>query len=87
MEGSIEPLELRIALTEEIVRELLWQALQPEALVITKALNDAIAQQRDLRGISLAGYALSGISITVDAGVMHAELAYTPTSTKAGADA
>lgn len=76
----MDTIELRIGLTEEIIRELLWQALEPEALVITKALNDAIAQQQDLRGISLEGYTLSGVSITVEAGTMHAELAYTPTS-------
>lgn len=75
----MDTIELRIALTEEIVRELLWQALEPQALVITKALNDAIAQQQERRGISLDGYALSGVSITVDAGIMHAEISYMPT--------
>ena len=75
----MDTIELRIALSEEIVRELLWQVLQPEALVITKALNDAITQQQTLRGISLEGYALSGISVTAEAGIVHAELAYTPT--------
>jgi hypothetical protein len=74
----MDTIELRLALTEEIVRELLWQALAPESLVITGALNDAIAQQQALRGISLDGYVLSGVSITVEAGTMHAELAYTP---------
>jgi hypothetical protein len=83
----MDTIELRIALTEEIVRELLWQALEPEALVITKALNDAIAQQQDMRGISLDGYTLSGVSITVEAGIMHAELAYTPTRAEAGSRA
>jgi hypothetical protein len=83
----MDTIELRIALTEEIVRELLWQALEPKALVITKALNDAIAQQQDMRGISLDGYTLSGVSITVEAGIMHAELAYTPTRAEAGSRA
>jgi hypothetical protein len=81
----MDTIELRIALTEEIVRELLWQALVPEALVITKALNDAIAQQQDLRGFSLDGYALSGISITVEAGAMYAELTYSLAQAEAGA--
>jgi hypothetical protein len=84
MEQSMDTIELRIALTEEIVRELLWQVLKPEALVITKALNDAIAQQQDRRGISLDGYTLSGVSITVEANTMHAELSYTPTRAKVG---
>jgi hypothetical protein len=73
----MDTLELRIMMTEEIVRELLWLALAPEALVITGALNDAIAQQQAMRGISLDGYTLSGISVTVEAGTMHAELSYT----------
>jgi hypothetical protein len=85
-EQTMDTIELRIALTEEMVRELLWQVLVPEALVITQALNDAIAQQLDLRGISLEGYTLSGISVTVDAGVMHAELAYSPTQVAGDAD-
>jgi hypothetical protein len=83
----METIELRITLTEEIVRELLWQALEPEALIITKALNDEIAQQQDMRGISLDGYVLSGISITVEAGIMHAELAYTLAQAEAGSGA
>jgi hypothetical protein len=71
-----DTIELRIALTEELVRELLWHALAPGALVFTNALNDAIAQQQAIRGISLDGYALSGISVTVEPGAMHAELSY-----------
>jgi hypothetical protein len=83
----MDTIELRIALTEEILRELLWEALVPEALVITKALNDAIAQQEELRGISLGGYTLSGVSITVEAGTVYSELAYSLTQAEAGADA
>ena len=82
----MDTIELRIALTEEILRELLWEALVPEALVITKALNDAIAQQEELRGISLGGYTLSGVSITVEAGTVYAELAYSLAQAEAGAD-
>jgi hypothetical protein len=78
----MDTIELRIALSEEIVRALLWQALAPEALVINGALNDAMRRQQDLRGISLDGYMLSGVSVTVDAGTMHAELAYSPTQAK-----
>lgn len=74
-----DTIELRIALTEEILTELLWHALTPDALVFTSALNDAIAQQQTIRGISLDGYTLSGISVTVEPGAMHAELSYTAT--------
>jgi hypothetical protein len=81
----MDTLELRIAMTEEIMRELLWHALAPEALVITNALNDAIAEQQAIRGITLDGYTLSGISVTVEAGTMHAELSYTPAEAQARA--
>jgi hypothetical protein len=81
----MDTIELRITLSEEIIRDLLWQTLAPEALVINGALNDAITQQQDLHGISLDGYTLSGVSITVVAGTMHAELAYSPTQAKARA--
>jgi hypothetical protein len=77
MEQQTDTVELRIALAEQIVRDLLWQALAPEALVITNALSEAIAKQQDMLGVSLDGYQLSGISITVEAGTMYAELTYT----------
>jgi hypothetical protein len=77
MELPRDTIELRIALTEAILVELLWRSLTPDALVFTSALNDAIAQQQAIRGVSLDGYVLSGISVTVEPGTMHAELAYT----------
>lgn len=77
MELPRDTIELRIALSEEMMIELLWHALAPDALVFTSALNDAIAQQQAMRGVSLDGYALSGISVTVEPGAMHTELAYT----------
>jgi hypothetical protein len=73
-------IELRIAVTEEMIRELLWHALTPEAVVMQQTLNDAIAQQQALREISLEGYELTGISVTVEDAGIHAELTYTATS-------
>jgi hypothetical protein len=73
----MDTVELRIAMTEELVRELLWHALAPGALVMTGALNKALKQQQAMRGVALDGYTLSGISVAVEAGVMHAELSYT----------
>jgi hypothetical protein len=78
MERSHDAIELRFALSEEMVRELLWHALAPEATVITRALNDAIRQQADLRGITLDEYDLAGVTVTGEAGVMHAELTFVP---------
>ena len=74
----MDTIELRIEMTEELVRELLWQALAPEAIVMTSTLSDAIAQQQAIRGVSLDGYQLAGISVTVEESGMHAELAYIP---------
>lgn len=73
----MDTIELRIGLTEELVRELLWHTLAPEGIVMTGALSDAIAQQETLRDISLDQYQLSGISVTSESGTMHAELSYT----------
>jgi len=73
----MDMIELRIDLTEELVRELLWLALAPEGIVMTSALSDAIAKQAALRDIALDQYRLTGISVTVEAGQMYAELSYT----------
>lgn len=83
----MDTIELRIALTEQLIRELLWRTLAPEGLVITSALNDAIAQQQALREISLDGYQLTGISVTVEGGRMHAELSYMPSNREVGTPA
>jgi hypothetical protein len=76
--SQLDTIELRIEMTEELVRELLWQALAPDAIVMTGTLGDAIAQQQAIRGVSLDGYQLAGISVTVEEGRMYAELAYMP---------
>ena len=76
----MDSIELRITVTEEMLRELLWHALAPEALVMTASLSDAITQQQGLRNISLDGYRLTGISVTVEDTAIHAELAYTATA-------
>jgi hypothetical protein len=82
----MDTIELRIGLTEELVRELLWRALVPEGIVMTSTLSAAIAKQEALRDISLEKYQLSGVSVTVDPSGMHAELSYTP-HTNSGARA
>ena len=74
----MDTIELRIDLTKELVRELLWHTLAPAGIVMTSALSDAIAQQEALRDISLDEYQLSGISVISELGTMHAELSYTP---------
>ena len=71
----MDTIELRINLTEELVRELLWRALAPEGIVMTSTLSGAIAQQEALRDVTLDGYQLAGISVTVENGGMHVRLA------------
>jgi hypothetical protein len=68
--------ELRLALTEEIARELLWRALAPESTSMFGALNEAIAQQAELLGVSTDGYQVSGVSVTNDPDGMYAEISY-----------
>jgi hypothetical protein len=83
----MNPLELRIEVTEEMARELLWRALAPEAIIMTNTLSEAIAKQQAIREVSLEGHQLTGISITIENGVMYAELAYTPVPKEASARA
>jgi hypothetical protein len=83
----MNPLELRIEVTEEMARELLWHALAPEAIIMTNTLSEAVAKQQELREISFEGYQLTGISVTVENGVMYAELAYAPVPKEASAGA
>jgi hypothetical protein len=71
-------IELRIVVTEEMIQELLWHALTPEAVVMLATLYDAIAQQQAQQGISLEDYQLTGISTTFEDGGVYAELSYTP---------
>jgi hypothetical protein len=49
----MDTIELRIDLTEELVRELLWRALAPEGIVMTSTLSDAIAQQEALETLTI----------------------------------
>jgi hypothetical protein len=83
----MDTIELRIDLTEELVRELLWHTLAPKGIVMTSTLSNAIAQQAALRDISLDGRQLTGISVTIEAGRMYAELSYAPQHGNASARA
>lgn len=70
-------IELRIELTEQIVRDLLWRALAPESIVMLSELTDAIERQQEQLGRSFEGYQLTNISVTTKSNVMYAELGYT----------
>lgn len=68
--------ELQIAIDEAIAHELLWHALIPEGMVMTPALNQAIARQQLLRGCPAEGYRIAGVSVTHDQGVLRAALEF-----------
>lgn len=68
--------ELRIPVTEEMVRELLWRALTPDAIVMLHDLNDALEQHDAPFRTSPEMYQITGISVTTENGVMYAEIKY-----------
>lgn len=69
--------DLRIPVTEEMIRELLWHALVPEGMVMLGELNSAIGRQEDLLGVSVEGCRITGITVTTENGTMYAEIEYT----------
>jgi len=73
----MDTIELRITMTEEMLRELLWHAIAPKGIVMIGALQEAIAKQQAARGTSFDDYALTGISITIEDNAVYAELTYT----------
>ncbi|HEU4324372.1 MAG TPA: hypothetical protein VFS21_14560 [Roseiflexaceae bacterium] len=74
---AVNQIELRIELTEELLRELLWRALTPDAIVMMGALSAAITKQQERQNVSTAGYQLTSISVTLEGGSAFAELGYT----------
>jgi hypothetical protein len=68
--------EIRLELDEVIARELLWQALVPEAMVLTPALSKAIAAQQERLGVPAEGYHVAGISVAHDPTGMYAEVEF-----------
>ncbi len=66
-----------IEITQEMVRELLWHAIAPNATVLQRELTSAIEQQQSLLDVSLDGYELTGISVVGENAEMYAELTYT----------
>jgi hypothetical protein len=70
--------EFRIELTDQIIQELLWQALTPDdSIVMTPFLNDALEQQYAQIGAPPAGAQLSGISVSTREDGVYAEITYT----------
>lgn len=73
----METIELRVEINEEAMRELVWQALSPDALVITSAWNAALEQQYAAVGQPSDEYVLTGVSTVIENGSVFAELTYT----------
>jgi hypothetical protein len=77
MTSDRQTIELRIEITQEMIRELLWHAIAPDATVLQRELTRAIEQQQSLLEVSLDGYELTGISVVDEHGDLYAELTYT----------
>ena len=73
----MKPYELRIELNDVIVQELIWHAIEPGAITMTRALNEAIEQQQAQLGPPPEGARVSGVSVVSEQGRMYAEIAYT----------
>jgi hypothetical protein len=70
-------IDLRIEITQEMVRELLWHAIAPDATVLQRELTNAIEQQQSLLDVSLVGYQITGISVVNEHEAIFAELRFT----------
>jgi hypothetical protein len=73
----MQPLELRVELTEIMIQELLWRALSPDGLVLMPNFNTALEQQYAQVGAPPEGAQVSGISVTRINDRIYAEITYT----------
>jgi hypothetical protein len=73
----MQPLELRIELTESIIQELLWRVLSPAGLVLMPNFNAALEQQHAQVGAPPEGAEVSGISVSTIKDRIFAEITYT----------
>ena len=78
----MKPYEIQIALNETVVQELLWRALQPDAIVMMPAFTAALEQQFAQVGPPPAGAQVSGISVVSNGDQLYAEITYTQLSEK-----
>jgi hypothetical protein len=72
----MNPYEIRIELTDTIVQELLWRALQPDSFEMMPTFNDALEQQYTQHGPPPKGAQVSGVSVARDGGQMYTEITY-----------
>ena len=72
----MQPLELRIELTEIMIQELLWRVLSPGDLALMPNFNAALEQQYGLAAPP-DGAQVSGISVTKINDRIYAEITYT----------
>ena len=73
----MQPLELRIELTEIMIQELLWRVLSPGDLELMPNFNAALEQQNALAGAPPDGVQISGISVAKINDRIYAEITYT----------
>jgi hypothetical protein len=77
MMETVNQVELRFELDEDLLRELLWRALTPDAIVMMGGLSEAITRAQEHQRVSIAGCQLTGVSVTYEQGRPFAELGYT----------
>jgi hypothetical protein len=82
----METYEIRIQIDEAIARELLLHALVPDGIVMTPALNKAIADMQGQLGYQGEGDQVAGVSVTNEAGGLFAEITFASRARAAGGD-
>jgi hypothetical protein len=79
----MQPLELRVELTEIMIQELLWRVLSPAGIVLMPNFTAALEQQYAQVGAPPDGAQVSGISVTTLNDRIYAEITYTAGAAKA----
>jgi len=72
----MQPLELRVELTEIMIQELLWRVLSPGDLELMPNFNAALEQQFVQAGASADTAQVTGISVTKISDRIYAEITY-----------
>jgi hypothetical protein len=73
----MQPVELRVELTEIMIQELLWRVLSPGGLALMPNFNAALEQQYAQVGAPTDTAQISGISVTKINDRIYAEITYT----------
>lgn len=81
----MDPLTLRIELSDVSIQELVWKALNPDGLVMMHYFNKSFEQAQEQLGQALENMQITGVSATIEDGRVFAEITYTPVSNEQNA--